>query len=255
MNTFYIYGLFSTKDEIIKYIGYTSDLKERLKEHNKDINRVKVKTYKKNWIKKCISEGYNIDYLILDTALTQSEACELEKFYIQNYLENNVQIVNGTLGGDGGIMTEESRRKLSKSCKGRIMSLETRNKISESKKGTILSEETKRKMSESQKRIGNKIIFTDEVRKKLSDRMTGIPGLRKGKLHSEESKLKISESKKGTVSSKRKEVLQIDPKTKEIIKTFDSLLSAIKETRINNIHRCITQKRKTAGNYEWKYKL
>ena len=51
--------------------------------------------------------------------------------------------------------SEETKRKISKSNKGKICSKETRNKLSIAHKGRKLSEETKRKMSQSAKRVGS----------------------------------------------------------------------------------------------------
>ncbi len=254
-NIFYIYGLYSTEDRIIKYIGYTSDLEKRLIEHKKDVNRSKIKTYKKNWINKCIKKGFDIDLLIIDISDNKLQVCEMERYYINNYLLNNKVLVNGTLGGDGGIMTEESKLKLSISSNGKKLSEVTKQKIREAKLGNVVSIETKKKMSDTHKRIGTKIIFTDEVRLKMSKNKIGKPGNRLGSKASEDTKLKISNSKKGTISKKRKPVLQIDPKTKKIINTFDAITIAQQITGINNIYRCILKLRKTAGNYEWKFKL
>ena len=248
---FYIYGLYSTKDNIVRYIGYTSNLDNRISEHKRDVNRVRVKTYKKNSIAKVINSGYDIDYIILDSSFNRIIICELEKYY----LSANKILVNGTLGGDGGYLTDESKLKLSLALKGQKRTLEQRATMSNKRKGIILSEETKRKMSETHKRLGTRIIITDEIRKKYSDRMKGKPSHMLGKKHSEETKKKISEAKKGVISKKRKEVLQICPITKEIIKIFPSLTLAQSETKINNIHRCINKKRKTAGNYEWEYNI
>ena len=101
---------------------------------------------------------------------------------------------NRTDGGEGlsgAIISEETRRKIGESTKGKnhhmygkTRSEETKRKISESSKGKNLSEETKRKMSEAKKNI------SEETRRKMSE-------ARKGKICSEETKKKRSESIKG----------------------------------------------------------
>lgn len=63
---------------------------------------------------------------------------------------------------------------------------ETRRKISETEKGRYLSEETRQKMSEARK--GRK--HTEEAKRKMSE-------VHKSKHHSEETKRKMSESHKG----------------------------------------------------------
>ena len=61
--------------------------------------------------------------------------------------------------------SEETRKKLSESLKGKPKSEEARRKMSESAKGKVLSEETKRKISEA----GKGRVFSDEARRKISE--------------------------------------------------------------------------------------
>ncbi len=53
----------------------------------------------------------------------------------------------------------------------------------------------------------------------------------------------------------KKEVFQIDKESKEIIKQFDSMKEAEKQTGIlkSNISNCCKHRQKTAGGYIWKY--
>ena len=54
----------------------------------------------------------------------------------------------------------------------------------------------------------------------------------------------------------RREVLQIDEKTNEIIATYKSTIEAMQQTKVHrtNIARCCNGERKTSGGYIWKYK-
>jgi hypothetical protein len=92
--------------------------------------------------------------------------------------------------GKGKILSEETKRKLSEIHKGKTLSEEHRRKISEFGKGRIISEETKLKISEANK--GN--ILTEEHKTKLSV-------AHKGKIHSEETRKKIGEGHKGSIFS------------------------------------------------------
>lgn len=56
-----------------------------------------------------------------------------------------------SLHSNGRKLSDETRNKLSESCKGRIVKEETRKKISESFKGHIVKEKTRKKISESHK--------------------------------------------------------------------------------------------------------
>ena len=73
---------------------------------------------------------------------------------------------------------------------------ETKKKISESLKGRKLSEEHKRKLSKALKGIHR----SEETRKKMSERQKGNKNCNWGKHLSEEHKRKISEAQKGSKS-------------------------------------------------------
>jgi hypothetical protein len=87
---------------------------------------------------------------------------------------------------NGGQVSEETKRKLSESQKGKPKSEETKRKMSEAAKGKVISEEQKRKLSETNKGKPK----SSEMKRKLSE-------AHKGKTHSEETKRKMSESAKG----------------------------------------------------------
>ena len=137
-------------------------------------------------------------------------------FYNSNDPEHGYNTATGGNRHDGYKPSEETRRKISKSGKGKKHSTETRRKISESRKGKKLSEETRRKQRESHKGIntwmkgkkrstetrrkisesmkGKKL--SEETRRKMSESLKGKPSWNKGKKLSEETRRKISESLK-----------------------------------------------------------
>ena len=96
----------------------------------------------------------------------------------------------------GVTLSDETRRKMSESKKGRIFSEEHRRKLSESHKGHTVSEETRKKMSEAKKGENNPLYgkhFSEETRRKISE-------ANKGHTVSEETRRKLSESLKGRTS-------------------------------------------------------
>jgi len=89
--------------------------------------------------------------------------------------------------------TEETKKKISESGKGRIVSEETRLKISKIHKGKFVSEESKRKNSEAHKGINNPNYgkhHSEETRLRIGRG-------NKGKKQTEEAKLKMSRFHKG----------------------------------------------------------
>lgn len=117
----------------------------------------------------------------------------------------------------GRTFTKEHLKKISIANKGRVVSKETRNKLSMINKGKTISKETREKLSKSL----TGIVFTEERRKNISKSKKGKSSTLKGKTyqeisgehylerieklrnknigknHSEETKQKISNSKKG----------------------------------------------------------
>jgi hypothetical protein len=144
---------------------------------------------------------------------------ESEKFFIW-FLGTTKKSLgyNLTLGGEGGVATEETRRKMSLAAKGRKLSLQTREKIraallanhfvrkspphddewrrkvSLKMKGRVFSEAHRAKLSKS---ATGRIMppVSEELRKKVSARFKGRPSPTKGKTWSlsEEQRQKISE--------------------------------------------------------------
>jgi hypothetical protein len=124
------------------YIGIGSD------ENGKYLRAKKKNSRSKYWHSIVKNYGYSIDIILDD--LTWEEACEKEKEFILLYGRKDLEtgiLCNMTDGGDGfvgGIFTDEHRKKLS--IASRNISDETRKKLSESRRGRKLSEEQKKKI-------------------------------------------------------------------------------------------------------------
>ena len=106
----------------------------------------------------------------------------------------------------GMTFTDESKRKISDTLKGRPLSEETKKKMSESRKGMVMSEEARNKLVENNKaRRGTKM--SDEVKKKMSIAKLGkkqkpevvANRVKKntGQKRTDEVKKKMSEAMKG----------------------------------------------------------
>lgn len=132
----------------------------------------------KHWYNIVNKVGFT--YSVVEDDLSWEEAVSREIFWINFYgrkNNGNGSLTNMTNGGEGA-------------C-GRILSDDTKKKISKSHKGKTLSEEHKRKISEGN--LGKPKIKPEGFGEKISKITTG-------KVRSEESKLKQSLSTKKTLS-------------------------------------------------------
>ena len=238
------------------------------------IYKERPETLKEEYIKTCYSD---------------SEMNDDEKYYIKLYKTLYPYGYNLSEGGDGVLPSEETRRKMSKSHKGKIppnkgipMSEEQKKKLSESlkgrnvwNKGIPMSEETKKKLSESHKgqippNKGKH--HTEESKKKMSESHKGLFSGEKhpffGKHHTEESKKKISEKQKGKKLSEetRRKMSKARINGKQSKKVLQYTLddefvrewSSIAECSRNgfngaNICYCCQGKRKSAYGFKWCY--
>jgi hypothetical protein len=185
MNNYYTYA-YLREDRTPYYIGKGKERRAYIK------NRKGAKPPKnKNRI------------IILKNNLTEEEAFKHEIYMIAVFGRKDLEtgiLHNKTNGGDGtsgiiawnkgGKCSEEWRRKIGESKKGRHFSQEHRKNLSEAAKGKTPWNKGQSPNEETRKKIGDKHrgkIISEEQRKKLSE-------AGKGKKHSEESKQKIREN-------------------------------------------------------------
>lgn len=219
-----------------KYVGQAVDIKQREYTWN---------TISHHYAGKAIDAArakYGIDNFDFEI-LKECDDKELNKWEMYYIKELNTKVPYGynmTDGGDGTSgfsLSEEHKRKLSESHKGKKLSQETKNKMSISKKGNNNSFYGKH--------------HTKESKQKISEANKGKESWMKGKRHTEESKKKMSE-----IHSKP--VLQIDKNTNEIIAEFPSLKQVTKDLGFSfaSISKCCLNKPhyNTAYGFKWQYK-
>ena len=177
------------------------------------------------------------DYEVLEYCSIK-DLNEREIYYIavHNSTDRN-QGYNLTKGGDGVVgfhHTDETKRRLS--IAGRNHSAESIERCRAKLLGKKQSEETKRKRSESNK--GR--LVSDETRKKISIANAGRKPSNQTLALAREKNIKP--------------VHQIDPKSGEIIKTYQSITDAcVCLGGLFKIGDCCKGKRKTAGGYKWMF--
>jgi group I intron endonuclease len=197
-----VVGIIYKAENIINnncYIGKTiQSLNIRKARHKCNALTDKKNNYFYNAIRKYGFE--NFKWSILVETDSESKLNALEKLYIATYRKMG-KLYNMSDGGEGQtghIISNDTRKKLSKACKGKKNYFYDRHLYGElnGMYGKNHSEETRKKISENR----NVIKLTEEWKNNISKNANNNSNFgMKGKKHSEETKKKISESLKGNI--------------------------------------------------------
>lgn len=225
------------------YIGQTrNSLCRRLNDHRSEARRGDVNMILYNAMRKYGPEMFTIEDIEVIDCQTRDELSaklnEREKFYIGT-LEPPYNTAPGGLGHTGVAWTEERRIKFKELMTG----------PNNPNYGKPLSDETKRKLSDSLK--GRTI--SDETRRKTSLTMKGVPKS-KEMCQKLSASMKGKAMPRGAASKKAIVVDQFD-KNGNFIKTFGSIIEAAKEAGCHSsgITLCCKGKLSTSGGFVWKY--
>jgi hypothetical protein len=130
-----IYGLTDPRDNLIRYVGKTTDRAKRLRAHLYAARR--GRTYRlPKWIRKLEAEGVKPSMVTLEECDAAS-VDERERFHIARLRSEGFDLLNHTDGGDGGPtmkgkrFTAEHRRRISEALKGHAVTDNNRQKSSE----------------------------------------------------------------------------------------------------------------------------
>ena len=136
MRKHFIYALTCPISNKVRYVGQTIDLNKRMNSH---INYSKNhSTHKANWINSLLKENLEPNIMVLEEC-DSNDVNDREIYWIKRFRDSGHNLTNSTNGGEGTvghIFSDEHRRKLSESSKGRKHSKETKNKIGESVSGS-----------------------------------------------------------------------------------------------------------------------
>lgn len=142
-----IYKITSPKKKI--YIGQSINIEKRWDKYKNLQCESQIKLYR-SFLKYGI-EKHKFEIIIL---CELEKLNELEKYYINKFdTFNTNKGLNLTSGGDNKIVSEETRKKISESKKGKKHTDKTKEKCRQASLGRKHSEDTKNKMSNSQKKI------------------------------------------------------------------------------------------------------
>ena len=251
----YIYKI---SDELgnVRYIGKSNNPRRRLYQHIND----KSNLHKFNWLNSIIKRGSKPIIEIIEKVSVDIWQ-EREIYWIAKFKEDGFDLINLTLGGDGGNgmrHTEESKQSMSKSKKGVKLSEEHRKRISEAVK-------LKSKESPNYNRSGNNLkqpIDKDLLYQLYITENISIPEIAE-KLDCSEKKVWDNLQDYGIKKDKRiwkkkcasnptKVVLQYDL-SGNLIKEWSSAVSIYKKLKIKP-ERCCQGRMKTCKGFIWRYK-
>jgi group I intron endonuclease len=185
-NRIFVIYLIVHKESVKVYVGKTglNPWKKRWGQHITS-SKGKNKTYLYDAIRFYGIEAFDI--VKIDETFSNEAANELEKYYIKTFESHDPEKgYKLTLGGDGGVPTEETKRKMSIAGKGKRKPQGFGSMISEANKRRVFSPETRAKMSANRK--GKTMSL--EARKKISESL-------KGRTYSSETIAKKSKSATG----------------------------------------------------------
>ena len=216
----------------------------------------------------------NFEHEIIASNLTKEEADNFEKLLIEKLNTMDSQYgYNLREGGSRGSLSEEARKKLSELNKGKKHSEEAKVKMSESRKGRPLSDKAREALEESRKRYkivqysleGEFIKIWDSISdagRELEIDISSIAKCCKGFYRNAggfiwkyfEDELTKEELILRNTTAKERCVAQYSL-SGELICIFSSIKEASLKTNVyrNNISRCCSGTRKTAGGFIWKH--
>jgi group I intron endonuclease len=251
----YIYKI---SDELgnVRYIGKSNNPRRRLYQHIND----KSNLHKFNWLNSIIKRGSKPIIEIIEKVSVDVWQ-EREIYWIAKFKEDGFDLINLTLGGDGGNgmrHTEESKQSMRKSKLGIPLSEEHRKSISEAVKLKAQESPNYNRSGKNLKQpIDRDLLYQLYIIENIS-----IPEIAE-KLDCSEKKVwdnlqdyVIKKDKriwkKQCASQPTKVVLQYDLEG-NLIKEWPSAVSVYKKLKIKP-ERCCQGRMKTCKGFIWRYK-
>ncbi|MEO6306078.1 MAG: GIY-YIG nuclease family protein [Bacteroidia bacterium] len=263
--TTYIYGLIDPRDNNIKYIGKSNNLKDRLKQHLNE----KGNTIKLNWIKHIKKLDLKIEIVELDE-VPMNEWRFWENHWVDLFKSWGFKLKNDDTPGAGtSFWNESSKKKSSDRLKGIPKSEEQKRKSSETK--LAKSKEEKEAIALMRKKtFDSNPQIEIERRKKLSKTKLGVKNsdfhntcISEGMKNSDKFKtfIKLRDTKGIKNPKYRGKVFQYSKDRILLIKEWESLKDIqdnfIKGSgdRMGNISGVCNGKANSAYGYFWTREL
>jgi group I intron endonuclease len=260
--TYFLYLITNNFDSKC-YVGYTNDIKRRMRQHR---NPSKKEQYKHLYRAMAKHGRDNFFINVLEEHETKESVKKAETDVIKMFRDTGVKLYNHSDGGEGMVgykHTDEAKLKMSIAKKGILFTDEHKANMSNAKKGIPLMEETKANISKSKKGMS----FTDKHKENISKSKKGIAFTDEHKANlcgpfTEAHKQKLSDSHKGlkqTPESIAKRTKALSIPIIAIGKCgnmeFDSISCAATCLNLDpgNISKSLRGKLNKVGGYKFKY--
>lgn len=175
-----IYGLKDPRTGAIRYVGKSATGLKRPRVHKSRSRDPSNKTHVANWIRELTALGFDYEIVVLEYLPNNTAFREAEPRWIAKLRADGYDLTNSTDGGDGiwgHRHSDETRKKMSTTRKGRVFSEAHKQALSKARQGIKLNltDEQRRQISESKK--GNKYnlgrVVSQEMRARISAKLTG----------------------------------------------------------------------------------
>lgn len=256
MKTF-IYSL-SGPDGIVRYIGKSNTPRKRLHDHIKECSGF-GKSHKISWIKSLLFRGERPTIEIIEE-VTSDEWEYWEMYWIQQFKSWGFNLVNSTIGGEGGSgykHTKESRSRMSLAKSGLKLSDEQKVKISNSVKDKFISNPNYNKCSDLIHEIDRDELYKMYITENLSLNKCAIYfNVSPHTIFRNVKKSNIKKDKeiwKKQLSTKPKKVVHQYDLSGVFIREWDSPSTIKKELNIS-VENCCRGLVKSCHGYIWVYR-
>jgi hypothetical protein len=240
MKTTFIYSLSDPDTNEVRYIGKANNLKYRLWAHIHEAKHNLRNHHKCNWINTLLKKDKKpIIEIIEEVSIDDWQASEI--YWISQFIAWGFNLINKTKGGECGIISENCRKALALSKKRghskgtfkhsestkaiikekralQIITEEHKKNISNSGKGRITSEETKLKISLAHKGMKFSKEHANNISKSKIKKIKEV--YETGEIKQWDNAEQISKHYGISISSVRKKVTKINYKSKILKNKF-----------------------------------
>lgn len=184
-----IYALLDPRSGAVRYVGMTVETPERRRNRHIYVSK-RRKTHCANWVRSLVSHGLEPILMVIEKGVPSEILAELEVEWIAFFRLTGADLTNHSDGGEGtrGPKSEETRRKISATLKGRPHSTprgqDWRDKLSASLKGRDNSFAVERA---AEKRRGERL--SEQTRARMSASRVGLK-------HSAETRARMAEAQR-----------------------------------------------------------